>query len=252
MVRFFPPFPPGDDRQEPDIYPTDLSRGHIGLIWGDWGIGKTTLALQATLNEVSSPDTHTWYLTSHQYPVLQRALTFLPLFPAAELRSVHVVQVDSFRQLREKVDEIEYIAYLARKANHPISLMVIDSVTNLYTLVLGKKESSVKRNQELNQLLGFLKYAAKRWEFSVLLTGEEKFRDVENIIERKPAGGRMMDYWVDFSLKVSRGRSYGSRVLELKKHPAGMRGTWEASISEAGMQLTKIKRKKAKQEEIET
>jgi RecA/RadA recombinase len=240
----FPPIAQSDNWQGYDIFPSDASRGRIGLIWGDWGVGKTTLALQASLNEASSAGNHVWYLTTHHYPVMQRVSSIVSAFPGANLGQIHFVQVKNFRELREQVEDLEYFAYLARNVGQLLSLVIIDSVTNLYTLSLGKKDSSVKRNQELNQMLGFLKFAAKKLNLSVLLTAEEKFRDVENIIEHKPAGGRIMDFWVDFSLKVSRGRIFGSRVLEVKKNTGGNRTTLEAKISTSGIKPAKVKREK--------
>jgi predicted ATP-dependent serine protease len=239
VVKFFPP---ANDQKVPgsaSLYPDSLSRGHIGLIWGEAGVGKTTLVLQAALNEASEPSNLVLYINTHQYPTFQRAGRLFPSFPAVETNHVQILTHNSFRELRKVVMGLEYIAYLAEKGGSTVTLIIIDSITSLYTLSIGKKESAVKRNQELNEIFGTLKDLAKRRNLPVLVTAEEKLLDLENIIERKPAGGRIMNYWADFSLKIERGREEQTRDLIIRKNPSSMQEKWGALVTDAGLFVTK-------------
>jgi predicted ATP-dependent serine protease len=239
VVKFFPP---ANAQKVPGaalLYPDNLSRGHIGLIWGEAGVGKTTLVLQAALNEASEPSNLVLYVNTHQYPTFQRAGRLFPSFPAVKTNHVQILTHTSFRELRKEVMRLEYIAYLAAKGGSIVTLVIIDSITKLYTLAIGKKESAVKRNQELNEILGTLKDLAKRRNLSILLTAEEKFLDVENIIERKPAGGRIMNYWAEFSLKIERGRGEQTRDLIIRKNPSSVQEKWGALVTDAGLVVTR-------------
>ncbi len=84
-----------------------------------------------------------------------------------------------------------------------------------------------------------MKYIAKRQNISILVTAEERFQDIENIIERKPAGGRIMNYWVDFSLKIERGREDNTRSLIIRKEPSGGQEKWGALMTDTGLFVTR-------------
>lgn len=239
MVKFFPPVNAQEVQGSSELYPNTLSHGKIGLIWGEGGVGKSTLALQAALNEASEPSNLVLYLNTHQYPIFQRATRLLRNFPMADANRIKVMTESAFHQLRKTAIELEYVTYIAGKAGSKVTLIIIDSITSLYTLAIGKKESAVKRNQELNEIFGVLKNLAKQRDISVLVTAEEKFRDIENIIERKPAGGRIMNYWVDFSLKIERGREENTRTLIIRKELSGGQDKWGALMNELGLVVTR-------------
>ncbi len=202
-------------------------------------MGKTTLVLQAALNEASESSTLVLYLNTHQYPILQRTGRLFQNYPTVDKNHIKILTVNSFHELRKETTELDYLAYLAAKGGPPVTLIIIDSITSLYTLAIGKKESAVKRNQELNEVFGFLKDLAKRRNISILVTAEEKFLDIENIIERKPAGGRIMNYWVDYSLKIERGREGNTRVLIMRGDPLGEQGKWGALMTDSGLTISR-------------
>lgn len=235
MVKFFPPANAQAVSGSAELFPDTLSRGNIGLIWGESGVGKTTLILQAVLNEVSEPSNLVLFINTHQYPIFQHTTRLIHEFPTADKTRVKIMTVSSFRQLKNQVMDLDYLAYFAIKGGLRVTLIVIDSLTNLYTLAIGKKESAMRHNQELNEIFGFLKDLAKRRNISILVTAEEKFLDVENIIEHKPAGGRIMNYWVDFSLKIVRGREENTRVFFLRKDPLSAQDKWGTLMTDSGL-----------------
>ncbi len=239
MVKFFPPLNAQECPGSADLYPKGNSCGHIGLIWGEVGVGKSTLVFQAALNEASEPSKLVLYVNTHQYPIFQRVNRLFQNFSSLDKNQIKILNVGSFHQLRNEVIELEYLAYLAGKARSALTLIIIDSITSLYSLAIGKKESAVKRNQELNEIFGILKYIAKRQNISILVTAEERFQDIENIIERKPAGGRIMNYWVDFSLKIERGREDNTRSLIIRKEPSGGQEKWGALMTDTGLFATR-------------
>ena len=235
VVKFFPPIKAQGVQEPPELYPDPRSNGHIGLIWGEMGTGKTTLVQQAALNAVSESNKTVIFFNTHQYPIFHRVERFLTNYPVLELTHIKIIPISSFRQLRKEASNLEYLSYLAEKGGQAISLVIVDSLTNLYTLAIGKKETAIKRNQELNEIFGILKYVAHQRNLSVLVTAEEKFLEVENIIERKPAGGRIMNYWVDFSIKIERERVENARSLLIRMDRVSTQQKWGAILMNSGL-----------------
>ncbi|OLS13463.1 MAG: hypothetical protein RBG13Loki_2917 [Promethearchaeota archaeon CR_4] len=235
MVKFFPPIVAQGTPEPPDLYPDPHSKGCIGLVWGEAGTGKTTLVQQAALNIAAESNKTAIFFNTHQYPIFHRIERFITHYPVLDLTRIKIISISSFRQLRREARNLEYLSYLAEKSGQPVDLVIVDSLTNLYTLAIGKKETAMKRNQELNEIFGILKYMARQRNLSVLVTAEEKFLDVENIIERKPAGGRIMNYWVDFSIKITRGRNENTRLLLIRKDHSSTQEKLEAVLTDSGL-----------------
>jgi len=93
------------------------------------------------------------------------------------------------------------------------SLIIIDSITNLYRLELNKdnKEKNYSLNYQLNQMLANLTYLNERYNIEVLIVNEISRKTIENQMIQVQSGGKVMEYWVRYTLKITKTEKLNER-----------------------------------------
>ena len=198
----------------------------VTTIFGPSGAGKTNLCLLAAVKvaeagkKVLFIDTEGGIaverikqMSSDHEAVLQRILFFNPVTFAE--------QNDLFEKLKSMVTE-------------QIGLIVVDSVSMLYRLELGKNEEVYEVNSALGRQIAYLVEIARRKKIPVLITNQV-YADFDHREEVKMVGGDLLKYGSKCLLEIKRGEDW--REIILRKHrslPEGKRVKFK--IIESGIE----------------
>jgi RecA/RadA recombinase len=117
-------------------------------------------------------------------------------------------------------------------------LIVIDSLTDLYRLELNreKKEKNYNLNYFLNQILATLTYLNHVYNINILIINEKVNKRTDEKTIEVQSGGKVMDYWVVFDIKIERTESLGKRKFILTKHPEYIRFECNSNLTKLGFQ----------------
>ncbi len=177
----------------------------INTIYGPAGSGKTLLCLLALLKvkgKVIFVDTEGGFsverlkqLTPEYEKVLDRVVFLSPT------------------NFEEKKDVFEK---LKKIVNDKIKLIIVDTVSMLYRLEMGKNDDIYEVNKELGQQLGWLNEIARKKNIPVLITNQVyanfEQKDKVNIV-----GGDLLRYGSKCMIELQSGR-HGVRKAILRKH----------------------------------
>ncbi|MHA1146946.1 MAG: hypothetical protein ACTSR8_01745 [Promethearchaeota archaeon] len=194
-------------------------------VWGDFGVGKTTFALQSAINNAE----------------LQKSVIYIyskPNFPSEKV--YRLLQVNNEQMAKEILDNIIFIQSLdlndlntiifnleflilnnIKNRDKIIDLIIIDSITDLYRIELDRfdKDRNVKLNLQLNQILANLFYINETYSIEVLLTNEVSRKEEEGSSHEVQSGGKVMDYWTKYVLKISRTEELNKRLIYFSRSP---------------------------------
>ena len=183
-------------------------RDIINTIYGPAGSGKTLLCLLAMIEAVNEGkkvvymDTEGGFSVerlkqlSEDYSKILEQTVFLRPVTFEE-------QKDSFEKLRGLVNE-------------RIGLIVVDTISMLYRLEMGKTEDVYEVNKALGQQLGFLNEIARNNQIPVLVTNQV-YADFENKDNVKIVGGDLLKYGSKCMIELQNGKN-GVRNFILRKH----------------------------------
>lgn len=180
-----------------------LVRGSVVLIGGDPGIGKSTLALQATV-ELAATGCRVLYVAGEESPeqVRMRAERLCP--PRVEARAA--VQGEPWIVAETGLDPL-----VASIADVKPEVLVVDSIQTLASADLGSAPGSVGQVREVAARLVTI---AKTQGVSVLLIGHVT---KEGFL----AGPRVLEHVVDTVLYFEGDRSHAYRILRAAKNRFG-------------------------------
>ncbi|MBA7687530.1 hypothetical protein ES703_95994 [subsurface metagenome] len=94
-----------------------------------------------------------------------------------------------------------------------LNFIIIDSITNLYNLELNKdnKKKNYNRNYQLNQILANLTYLNESYGIEILIVNEISRKTRENQIIEVQSGGKVMEFWVKYNLKINKTNKLNER-----------------------------------------
>jgi len=192
----------------------------ITSLWGDFGVGKTTLSLQ----------------TANIYALNKKKVLYIytkPIFPYKKLSSVFVnnlddvlenisfIHITNFDDIFNFVFNLEFIILNALKTeDSTFNLIVIDSMTDLYRLELNreKKGKNFILNYKLNQLIANLVNVKQKYEIDILIVNELSRRTQEGFTYEVESGDNVMRYWIKNSIKIERTEVANNRKFILHKN----------------------------------
>ena len=192
----------------------------ITSLWGDFGVGKTTLSLQ----------------TANIYALNKKKVLYIytkPIFPYKKLSSVFVnnlddvlenisfIHITNFDDIFNFVFNLEFIILNALKTeDSTFNLIVIDSMTDLYRLELNreKKGKNFILNYKLNQLIANLVNVKQKYEIDILIINELSRRTQEGFTYEVESGDNVMRYWIKNSIKIERTEVANNRKFILHKN----------------------------------
>lgn len=211
-----------------------LSKGIIS-VWGDFGVGKTTFALQTSLNSLKESKKVIYIYSKPMFPSEKISRIVGDSFEI--LHDITFIRPDNFNDLRNIVFNLEFlILRTINKIKNPYKLIVIDSLTDLYRLELNKekKEKNFNLNYNLNQILANLSFINNIYDIEILIVNEKTQIKEENQIKEIQSGGRVMGYWVSLDIKIERTAKLRERKFILTEHPSFERTEFKSELSEKG------------------
>jgi len=178
----------------------------ITSLWGDFGVGKTTLSLQ----------------TANMYALNKKKVLYIytkPNLPFKKIRDVFENNLDDvlenilfihttkFDDIFNFVFNLEFIILNDLKTEESkFNLIVIDSMTDLYRLELNreKKGKNFILNYKLNQIIANLVNIKQKYDIDILIINELSRRTQEGFTYEVESGSNVMRYWVKNSIKIER------------------------------------------------
>ncbi|MBU0470376.1 MAG: DNA repair and recombination protein RadB [Nanoarchaeota archaeon] len=184
-------------------YDTDI----ITTIFGPSGVGKTNLCLLAAVKVAESGKKVIFIDTeggiaverikqiSQNYEDILNKIAFLNPVNFEE-------QKDSFEMLKDQI-------------NPNIGMIVVDSISMLYRLELGRSEEVYEVNSSLGRQIAYLVEIARRKNIPVLITNQV-YADFDNRDEVKMVGGDLLKYGSKCLIELK--KFHNCRGLILRKH----------------------------------
>jgi RecA/RadA recombinase len=201
---------------------------HTGLIthcYGEAGSGKSTLALQF-VNAAIRIGIRTAYVNSESASPIDR-LEQITGHSFSEIEDlVRIIFPKSFDDQGAIVDDLELYA------RENTRLVIIDTFTRLYRIVLDDEETTYAAHRELNRQAGFLKGLAKHKDMIVLVLNQVR-ASMNGPDNFEPVAKNIMDYWSDYLLRIRIRKASGERLLE-KLRPEGELSKEVLYLTESG------------------
>ncbi len=184
-----------------------LHGGEFTQVYGVAASGKTTLALMFVRSAYRAGLSTIYVNTETTLPFAR-----LEQITGVEFRAmsdgVRVLAPSSFEEQGMLIDDLE-VMLLPRTG-----LVVVDTLTGLYRLVLRDRETNYLAHRELNRQAGVLKGLAVQYNIAVLVLNQ--VRSVPDSREEfEPVARNIMEYWADYTLRFRTGRTPGERVVGL-------------------------------------
>lgn len=199
--------------------------GIITQLYGESGTGKTNLVLQLSVQAVSrgykvvyidtegfSPDRFRQIAGTNARDIASKIIVFEPM----TLEQQHTAVRD-----------------VSRLAAEGVGLVVVDSATSLYRLVLEADDNRTLR-RTLTAQLGELQGMARRYRIPVVITNQV-YTEIETGT-LLPIGGRSMEHMCKAIIALEKAGTGGRRLAKVIKHRSQPEGeTAEFTITGGGV-----------------
>lgn len=203
-----------------DQFNKEMDSEEFVSIWGEMGVGKTTLALQIALNNIYVGESVFYFYSKPRLP-LEKIESLLPTMDTNILKKLKTMLIKDFNDLYRIVLDLEiyFLKDKKEKQDYP-KLIIIDSLTDLYRLDLykDKKDKNLILNYKLNHLLGTLTHINNKFSVDILVVNEISYIQSEEHSLEIQSGGKVMRYWIPFSIKIARSEIMNKRILYLYKN----------------------------------
>jgi RecA/RadA recombinase len=186
-------------------------------IWGEFGVGKTILCFQIALKLASESQNVLYIYTKPNFPI-NRINELILSHNTTALNNLEFIECLNFEELYEFIFSLEFEFLKHLNTNHPsLNVIVIDSLTDLYQISIAteRKAKSVLINYKLNLILANLAYLCEHYESIAIVVNNSKISSQDQQFKEIQAGGKLMNYWVDHSLKISRSEIINLRYFTL-------------------------------------
>ena len=206
-------------------------------VWGDFGVGKTTFALQTAINSVKIGKQVVYIYTKPNFPYEKISMIQKDSFKI--LDKITFIQTTDFDELNSIVFNFEFlILQYLQESNINFNLIVIDSLTNLYRIELNKdkKEKNYNLNYQLDQILANLFYINETYDIEIMIINEISRKNFDDQNIEVHSGGKVMKYWVDFSIKITRTEKLNERKFILTKDPGIELNSFKSILTENGFE----------------
>ncbi|HDO41545.1 MAG TPA: DNA repair protein RadB, partial [Candidatus Bathyarchaeota archaeon] len=142
-----------------------LHPGELTLIYGEAETGKTSLAIQCSVNSARM-GYKVLFVDADGTFSLQRLMQIALQDFDETSQSIVIFTPSTFEEQSELVDELE--KYISRN----LGLIVFDTITSLYRSAIGGREEAFKVNRELNRQVAMLTHIAKKFQTPILITSQ--------------------------------------------------------------------------------
>lgn len=210
---------PHTGSMEDRIFPTGtevfdtLLNGYEGsvltAIYGPSGTGKTTVCLLAAIATIKAGKKVIFVDTEGGFSTMRFQQLVQEENMAPYLEKIFLMKPMTF------ADQAKTIARLRELVNEQIGLVIVDSVSMLYRIELGKHEGVKGINSDLGLQLFYLSTIARKWNIPVLITSQV-YADFEEKDKVKMVGGDIIKYGAKCLIEVEKYRTL--RKATIMKH----------------------------------
>ena len=215
---------------------TDNYKG-IFSVWGDLGVGKTTFALQTAINTLKDKKKVLYIYTKPNLP--SKKILTLSKDSEEILDWITFIKPMDFEDLNNTVFNLEFLILKNFENNDDqLKLIVVDSITELYRLELNtnKKERNYNLNYQLNQILANLTYLNETYNIEILIVNEVSRKKFDDQIIEVQSGGKVMEFWVKYNLKIGKTKKLNERKFTITKYPKNHRFEFTSILREHGFE----------------
>ena len=188
-------------------------------IWGEFGVGKTVFSIQIALENANVHD-QVYYIYSKPNLPFENLENMIQYRNFIHYDNLIFIYLDGFKELYSFISKLESALLNDLKRNRePPKLLIFDSITDLYRLVLNKEKKgfNVKLNYKLNFILATLYYLKSRFDLDTIIVNESSKKMQNDVYHEIQSGGKVMDYWVACSFYIQRTDSLNKRRISLIK-----------------------------------
>lgn len=209
----------------------------IFSVFGDFGVGKTTFALQTAINTAKIGKNIIYIYTKPNFP--SEKIQLIKKDSKEILDNIIFVHITNFDELYRVIFNFEFLVlnFLNEKMTK-LNFIIIDSITNLYNLELNKdnKKKNYNRNYQLNQILANLTYLNESYGIEILIVNEISRKTRENQIIEVQSGGKVMEFWVKYNLKINKTNKLNERKFIFNNIPEKQSIEFNSNLREKGFE----------------
>jgi DNA repair protein RadB len=179
----------------------------ITTVFGPSGVGKTNLALMCAVN-VAQAGKRVLFIDTEGGIAVER-ISQIALSKEQVLSKIFFFNPTNFEEQKE------IFANLKDHVSEEIGLIVVDSISMLYRLELGRSEEVYEVNSALGKQIAHLVEIARKKNIPVLITNQV-YADFDNKDKVKMVGGDLLKYGSKCLIELQKFNS--CRGLILRKH----------------------------------
>jgi len=206
-----------------------LQPGGLTLVYGEAETGKTSLAIQCSVNAAKmgykilfvdadgtfSPERLMQIASESFNEASQLIMLFTPL---------------TFEEQSMLIDDLE------KFIGGNLGLIVFDTITSLYRAEISGREEAFRVNRELNRQAAMLAHIAKKFQVPILATSQVRSVLTETDIYTEPVASRVLRYWASSIVGLFRTSKRGiTRAIVEKSSGADKKITVYLLVDENGV-----------------
>lgn len=201
------------------INESDERKGIIS-VWGDVGVGKTTLCLTVSLSKLAMGKKVIYIYTKPEFNN-ERFSQLKSAFKEFDLFNFILYLPNSVPELLDIIMNLEFlILEEIRLVGHSnIGLIVLDTCSTLIQLQGGLEQTSQDMDTKLGVILATLDYLLANYHIPIIITSRlvSKFSESDNKYIEYPASEKVVNNFAFYSIKIERTEEAGFRELLVEK-----------------------------------
>ena len=182
----------------------------VTTIYGPSGSGKTNICMSTAVNAIKSGK-KIIYVDSEGGFSIERMKQMTPEYQDL-VENIIFLKPTNFGEQKKVFGELNKLV----NETSNIQLIIIDTISMLYRLELGKTDDVYNINRELGLQLGLLTEIARKKNIAVLITNQV-YANFEEKDKINMVGGDILRYGSKCLIEVQRGNN-GIRKAIIKKH----------------------------------
>lgn len=186
----------------------------VNMFWGDVGTGKTTLALQL-IREYLLMKKKVFFCLSKQSNHQLLINRILEGISDEDKARFIIWQAESFGKQQEIINNwLLQVQELKTFFHHnQVGLVIVDEIISLYLGELGNEKKNEMLNENLIFQMATLTQISREFQIPIVLLNTLTTKKDENDKSQDTFyGGKLLDYWIDFEVKMERTPQF-SRIL---------------------------------------